>query len=175
MSTATHDPSKRSFMRLAGTGAVAMAVGGVIAPISRPDAPEPACDRKSVTAEVAIIQTTVLAVKPLWPSKAALLDKISALAGDFGKFYARGDLSSAHAFVLSLAENISTLIADAGKESPRVQFLVATIGGIIRALAALFLESPAAIASMASPAEADKVRAMGSPAAARKVLDSVRF
>ena len=51
------DASKRTFLRLAGTGVAGLAVGGVIAPIGRPGAPEPACSAKSVNAEVQVVHT----------------------------------------------------------------------------------------------------------------------
>ncbi len=129
------------------------------------------CGGKSVTAEIGIIQSTILALKPLLPGQAVLLDKVSKLAGDFGAAYARGDFASAKTFFASLADNITTLIGDIGAASPRVQFLVAVVGIAVRAIAALLNEqSTPAIESMASPAEADRVHAMGSADAAAKAL-----
>lgn len=176
MKMAAHDPSKRNFMALAGTGVAGIALGGIAAPISQPGMPEPACSSgKSVTAEIGIIQSTILALKPLLPAQATLLDKISKLAGDFGAAYARGDFTSAKTFFASLADNITTLVGDVGVGSPRIQFLVAVVGIAVRAIAALLNEQATpAIQSMASPAEADRVRAMGSADAASRALRAAK-
>lgn len=154
---------RRNFLKIstgAGIGALVVASVGASK-----------CGGKSVTAEIGIIQSTILALKPLLPAQAALLDKISKLAGDFGAAYARGDFTSAKTFFASLADNITTLVGDVGAGSPRIQFLVAVVGIAVRAIAALLNEQATpAIQSMASPAEADRVRAMGSAEAASKAL-----
>lgn len=146
----------------------ALAVGGVAIGAAFG---EPACSKLSITAEIGIIQSTILALKPLLPAQAGLLDRVSKLAGNFGAAYAKGDFASAKAFFMSLADNITTLVADVGVGSPRIQFLVAVVGIAVRAIAALLNEqSTPAIESMATSAEASKVRSMGGADAARRAL-----
>lgn len=172
----THDPSKRNFMALAGTGMVGIAVGGVAAPVSQPGTPEPSCFTKpNIGTEIGIIQTTAIALKALLPNQAVLLDKIVKLSGDFNAAYNRGDFTSAKTFVNSLADNIATLISDVGAGSPRIQFLVAVIGIAAKALAALFNANatPAVMANMDSAA--DRLKVMGSAEAAAKALQAAKL
>lgn len=160
--------TRRDFLRLAGVGGAGLLVASQIG-----------CGA-SIATEIGIIQSTILALKPLLPNQAALLDKVSRLAGDFNTAYRAGNFSSAKDFFNSLADNIDTLIADVGVASPRVQFLVALVGVAIHAVAALLAEQGAAspkagkMAGSMAPATVDRVQRMASPEVAAKLLQSVK-
>lgn len=161
--------NRRTFI---GTGALAGA-GALIAA-------ETGCAPKSVEVEIGILQSSIIALKPLLPAQATLLDKIGKLAGDFNTSYKAGNFTSAKDFFNSLADNIDVLISDVGGATPRVQFLVALAGVAIRAVAALLNEQgttqPAAgaMATSLSPDTVNRVQQLGGADAAARMLQSVK-
>jgi len=134
---------------------------------------------KSIANEIAIIISTVGELKPLLPNQAAILDTIAKAATDFNAAYSKGDFDSARNFFDSLADNISTLMADIGVDNPHISFLVALISIAVHAVAALLNSQAtpklAARARGAAPRTADRVTSMSSPATAGKVLNSLKF
>lgn len=137
-----------------------------------------ACGGKSIDAESAIIDSTIIALKPLLPNQAALLDKIASVNRDFAAAYKKGDFVSARSFFDSLDVNISTLLNDIGAASPRVKFLVSVVSIALHAIAALLNEqaTPAisAAAVKVAPVTSERVKTLGSDAAADKLLKSLK-
>lgn len=156
--------NRRSMLKLsgvAGVGALTLGAGK--------------CGGQSIETEVAIIQSTALALKSLLPAQSTLLDKVGKLASDFNVAYKRGDFVSAKATFESLDTDIQTLIADVGGASPRVVFLVALVGVALHAVASLLAsQSTSKLAAMAGPMTVNRVQQLGSAAAAAKMLEAAK-
>src|ERR1700720_1838820 len=133
-----HNPSKRNFLRLAGTGAAGLAIGGVIAPIGAPGTPEPACSAKSVNAEVQIVKTFLQVVAVELPNQGPFITKILKIADGFNTDYQRGDFVNASAVFKNLEGDVAQLVADVGVNlDPRIKIALVLANAAIVAIGGL--------------------------------------
>jgi len=132
------DESKRDFLRLAGTGAAGLALGGVIAPVSAPNTPEPSCDRKSVEIEVSTAVSFLNKVSSLLPGKAQIIAKVVGTLNDFNAAYQAGKFDSASAFLANASVLFEQLLGDLGVNlNPTVKIALAIVDAAISAIAVL--------------------------------------
>lgn len=177
-----HDPSKRHFLRLAGTGGAGLLIGGVIAPVSLPGTPEPACKTKDLSFWVDTLVGTAQELATLLPSIGPIVGKLVKIAKDFDDAYKRGDFANARALFTNISALISQIAADAGLNSPDLKLIFAGVSIAFRMIARL-LDSQAGqsgvVAAMkkASPemeAAAALVKKLADPAAADAIFAAAR-
>ncbi len=166
------DPSKRSFVRLAGIGAAWMAVGGVIAPISLPGAPEPACSVKDLSGWVVTIAADYGEIKTLLPqlglSKmtvdriSGLIDKALTVARDFDAAYKAGKLADVKTTFLNLGTLITQIAGELGVVKNRLLSLLIVGIQIARITLASLIDKMIVVApaSMTMNMSADDVAAV---------------
>jgi len=161
---AAHDPSKRHFMRLAGTGATGIVLGGMMPPISLPSTPEPACSAKSVGAEVRVAETFLKVVAIELPSQKPIIDKIIKVADDFNADYQRGDFKNAASIFATLEGDVTQLISDLGVNvSQRIKVALVLVDAAITAIGELLNSQKGAVVvnlMNATPAEQAKAAAI---------------
>lgn len=164
-----HGASRRSFLRLTGTGAAGFVVGSAIG-----------CGGKSVSGTVVLITGAVSELKAIYPNLPAL-DKIIKLAESFNADWVAGKFDSARAFFESLDSTVQQVIADLGvNASTRVKLLLASLGIAVRVIASLISEqgtaNPAAemTANAKAPATAKRVNQLANPDVAAQILKAVQ-
>jgi hypothetical protein len=74
----------------------------------------PACNGKSVSAEVTVVETFLKVVAVEIPNQKPTIDKILKVADDFNADYQWGDFASAASVFASLDADITQLISDLG-------------------------------------------------------------
>jgi hypothetical protein len=127
--------TRRSFLRLAGTGAAGLALGGVIAPIGTPGTPTPACSPKSVNAEVQVAETFLKVVAVELPNQKPAIDKILKVMDDFNADYQRGDFVSAGAIFKTMDADVTQLVTDLGVNlNPKVKMALVFIDAAVSAI-----------------------------------------
>lgn len=158
--TFNYPADRRSFLRLAGTGAAGIALGGVVAPISAPNAPAPACSKKSVEIEVSTAITFLNKVSSLLPAHAQLIVKIVGVLNTFNEAYQAGKFDSAVAFLATASSLFEQLLTNVGVGiSPLLKTWLLIVDAAITALVALFksqASAPEAVTAMRSASEAQK-------------------
>jgi len=151
------DQSKRDFLRLAGTGAAGLALGGVIAPVSAPNTPEPSCSKKSIEIEVSTAISFLNKVSSLLPAKAQIIAKVVGALNDFNAAYQAGKFDSAGAFLANASVLFEQLLGDIGVNlNPTVKIALAIVDAAISAIAVLMKSQSnapgvAAVISAATP------------------------
>jgi hypothetical protein len=137
-SSAIEPPNRRAFLRLAGTGAAGLALGGVIAPIGTPGTPTPACSPKSVNAEVQVAETFLKVVAVELPNQQAFITKILKVTDDFNTDYQRGDFANAGTLFATLSGDFTHLLNDVGVNiNAKVKIALVLIDAAIAGIAGL--------------------------------------
>ena len=160
------EPDRRHFLRIAGTGAAGIALGGVIAPISRPGTPEPSCGVKDLSSWVVVIAADYNEIIPLLPhlglSKATidrvsgLIGKVLAVAKDFDAAYKAGKLADVKTTFLNLGALIGQIAGELGVSNNRLLTLLLVGIQIARITLASLIDkmivaAPAAMVANLSP------------------------
>lgn len=136
--TSDHDPSKRSFLAVAGLGATGFALGTAFT--------APACSAKSVSAEIIVVETFLKVVAVEIPNQSAIITKILKVADDFNADYQRGDFANAAAIFATLETDTTQLIADLGVNvSQRVKIALVLIDAAITAIGELLKSQKTAV------------------------------
>ncbi len=139
------------------------------------------CGGPSLSGTVTIITGAIAELKPLFPDKTSLLDKIAKLATDFNADWTAGKFDSARTIFDNLDSTINQVISDLEvNASTRVKLMLATLGIGIRTVAALISETGAKQPKAASMARStasktvDRVGSLANPSDADWILKAVR-
>lgn len=158
---------RRQFVQGATTGAAALLI-----------TESSSCGGKSVETEAAIGQVALGALKALYPNK-PIFDQASKLFADFNADWIAGKFDSARTVFDNLDTLITQIINDLEiNASPRVKFILITLMGAFRAIAAIIAEqstpTTAAAARRSAASTVDRVKQLSNPADAAWILKAVQ-
>lgn len=159
---ATHDPSKRNFLKVGGAGLGSVALTGGLAGLLLT---QTACSTKDVAFYVSTIVGALGELKPLLPGAAGTIAKAVTVANTFLDAYKAGKFANAKVALKNLVDLLSQIANDVGiSGNPTVKVIFALASVAIHTIAALIMaNAPAGAMAGVTSAEQAMVERMANP------------